>query len=246
MRNLSFLYEMQQRLQDSERLQRAAVDLSIETYGLEHDVTLVSLNGLGRVLRATGQLDDAERVFRDATDATRKLYGSESLELAHDAHNLATVLRERHQYEEAIELFREALAIRRRLLPQPDDVETGRTLQGLGLCLLETGRGPQAVPLLREALAIRIKAFGATHMSVALVQAGLGAAVASTGAYEEAERLLLPAWEMLGRGSAASLQPREREGIRRSLYQLYESWGKPDKAAEYVAVATSQPATARP
>ncbi|HVP73934.1 MAG TPA: serine/threonine-protein kinase [Phycisphaerales bacterium] len=240
MRNMAFIHAMQQRFEDAEKFDHRAVEMSIATFGMEDDITLISMQGWSRMLRELGRLEDAERVARDSLRVTRQLYGEDSVELGTDLHNLAVIRRDRGDPEEAIEFFTQALAVRRRTV-EPDSPDLSRTLSGLGLALIDVGRAAEAVPLLREALDVRIKAFGATHSSVSICKSSLGAALAKTDKLhdEEAERLLLEGWAVL-KGAPPAARA-SRDSTLQWLIEFYETRGRADEAAKYRAL---QPATA--
>ena len=70
----------------------------------------------------------------------------------------------------------------------------------------------------------------AGHWRTASTQIGLGTCLTRVGRYEEAERLLIEGYagmkESLGTAHSRTL------GARDALIELYESWDKPEKAAE--------------
>lgn len=242
-RNLSFIYEMQGRAQLAEDFNRRAVDMSIEQFGLEHEVTLISMQGWMRTLRGLGKLEESEKVARQSMEITAKLYGTDGNEYAHDLHNLAMVVRERGRPAEAIPMFQEALAIRRARL-DAGDIDLIRTMSGLGMSLVDCDRGAEAVPILREAAEHRLQQLGENHSSIPGMRTIYGVALVQAGDYEEAEGELLKALPHLGS------QPAMREKALQWLATLYQRWGRPEESEKYRAMltarATTQPVTTGP
>ena len=148
---------------------------------------------------------------------------------------------------EAEPLLREAVEIRRKTNPgaYPD---LGYCLTSLGWVLLEKGAPGQAEPLLREASAIIQKPFPHEspdnrekdwHAVWPRFQAMnlLGASLLGQREYAEAEPLLIRGYEGL-KSRETRLFPLVQKTVPEAaalLAQLYEAWGKPEKAAEWRA-----------
>jgi tetratricopeptide (TPR) repeat protein len=97
--------------------------------------------------------------------------------------------------------------------------------------LMEEGRFEEAAALLRGCLASRQKTLPEGHWLVADTMSRLGGAVASGGKFDQAEPLLLEGYAGMSDNRRVPLN-RKREAIER-LIQLYQSWDKPDRAAEW-------------
>ena len=122
------------------------------------------------------------------------------------------------------------------------DSTPGASLAAQSDTLLKEGRFQEAAASLRGCLAVRQKALPEGHWLIADTNSQLGAALAGEGKFAEAEPLLLEAYATLrdGRGVPAD---RTRAAVRR-IVQLYESWGKADRAAEWRARLQELPAEA--
>jgi len=107
----------------------------------------------------------------------------------------------------------------------------GESLIARSETLLREGRVEEAVSLLRGCLAIREKALPPGSWLVADARSRLGAALAHGGRHAEAEVLLLEAQAAMSEDRLCPAEYR-RQAIQR-VVELYESWGKPDQAAEW-------------
>src|SRR5262249_6556941 len=120
-------------------------------------------------------------------------------------------------------------------------------LASLGLRLLQQKKWIDAEPVLRECLALREKqepdawtTFNARSM--------LGEALNGQQKRDEAEPLLVQGYEgMKQRAAKIPLggRPRLAEALER-LVQLYDAWGKPDKATRWRRELESEKADAKP
>jgi Tetratricopeptide repeat len=79
---------------------------------------------------------------------------------------------------------------------------------------------------------------GESHPDVALTQTRLASMYQALGRYEDAERLLLPAY----RAYQATLGETHEitQGIIKQLVELYDAWGKRDSVEEWRARQSKQ------
>lgn len=87
---------------------------------------------------------------------------------------------------------------------------------------------------MREALAVRRKTLGDEHPAVGTALNNLGLLLKTMGDYEAAEPLLLQSHEALRSSHGAAHT--ETVAVLNRIIELYESWGKPDHAAEFRAM----------
>ena len=146
--------------------------------------------------------------------------------------NLAFLLHARGRLREAEPLFRETMKLRREKLPA-DHPSLADTLTQLGDLLVDDHRPREAEAFLEEAISIYRKAFPAGHLSTALAEIRSGICLADLGRFEEAEPRLLQGYAALPPGKdTASIK---RSKVRDRIAKLYEAWGHPEKAAEWLA-----------
>jgi hypothetical protein len=84
---------------------------------------------------------------------------------------------------------------------------------------------------LREAVAIRKQAYVNDHPRIAHATSLLGESLAAQGRHAEAEPLLVEGYEGLTAQRGAGHE--QTQEARRRLADLYEAWGKPERAAAY-------------
>ena len=129
-------------------------------------------------------------------------------------------------------MLQEALAIQRSLFGDVHE-EVANTLGNLATVNLAQPDYAAAEPLLRNALDISRTALGADHVQVGLFQRDLGATLMRLQRHVEAEEFLLRANSLL------QTELGDHQETRRTvswLVELYETWDKPDQAAEYRAL----------
>jgi eukaryotic-like serine/threonine-protein kinase len=148
--------------------------------------------------------------------------------------------------DRALPLHREAVADARHSLAS-DDPELAGALAALGDVLRKAQQHDEAEKILGECLAIREKkepddwrTFNTRSM--------LGGALLGQKKYDDAEALLLQGYEGMKQREAKI--PKEgkvrlTEALER-LLQLYDAWGKPEKAAEWRAKLVEQKAKTSP
>ena len=124
-------------------------------------------------------------------------------------------------------------------------MNTVKALAALGSNLIQQKKWAEAEPILRECLAIREKA-QPDDWNTFNTRSQLGGSLLGQKKYAEAEPLVLAGYEGVKAREAkipAPDKPRLSEAADR-LVQLYDVWGKTDKAAEWRA-KLAQPAPVR-
>jgi tetratricopeptide (TPR) repeat protein len=142
---------------------------------------------------------------------------------------LALVEEAKGNLDQAEDLWRRSLAAQRELLGN-DHRQPLITKSDLGCFLWRRGKLEEAESLLRVALERQRVIMGADHMRTRRTAYRLGSCLLSQGRYEDAEAFLLDAYEGPGTSRA------DRADALDSLIDLYDAWGKPEKAAEYRAL----------
>jgi hypothetical protein len=149
--------------------------------------------------------------------------------------SLASAYESLGRWADAEPLRREELA-RRRETAGPDSPALAADLAALGSNLLRQAKWAEAEPLLRECLTIREKAMP-EDWATSDARSLLGGALLGQKKYAEAEPLILSGYEGMKAREARIPppgKPRLTEAAER-LVNLYEAWGKQDKAAEWRA-----------
>jgi non-specific serine/threonine protein kinase/serine/threonine-protein kinase len=232
MNNLSGVLQDQGKLAEAESLQRQLLECSRHALSPEHPYSLAIASNLASLFVTLNKLAEAEMLLRECCETYRRTLGPEHRNTLRATNNLAVVLYRQGKLAESETLFREALQGRRKLLPEghPD---IANSLDGLGGLLFKRGKAAEAEPLLRECLAIRRRTLTKGHQEIAGTEGWLGSCLTTLGRYAEAEALLLNCFQTLTTAQGVS-KKRRQEALDR-IIQLYEAWGKPDKAAQWRA-----------
>jgi len=220
-------------LPDSEPLYRESLAINRKILGNEHERVAQSVNNFGMFLYRKGEYDEAEKLFREALEMNRRLLGAEHPEVSTNMNNLALVLRDKGSYEEAEEMFRQVLELDRKFLGE-NHPYIAITFNNLGALQVRKGAYGEAERSFREAISVFKKTFPDDHWQIANANSLLGGCLARLGRYGEAEKLLVKSYSLLKKQFGAS--HRRTVAALKRIIELYEAWGKPDKAEEYRAL----------
>jgi tetratricopeptide (TPR) repeat protein len=201
--------------------------------GPENPDTLVSMNGLAEVYTFQGQYAQAEALFAQVLAIQRRVLGAEHPNVLHTLSDLGSMYQRRGQYGLADAYTARALAGCRHALG-PDNPHTMASAADLALAYVSQGRFVPAEALARESLEFNRKNQPDDWQRYR-AESLLGTSWAGQKKYAEAEPLLLEGYQgMLVRKDRIALP--DRYHLDRShewLVQLYQAWGKPEKAAEW-------------
>ncbi len=230
MSNLANLLHATGEYEEAELLHRQTLALRRKLLGYDHVDVTTSLNSLAAILHEKGDYEAAEPLFREALKLRRKRLGQYHPRVAVPLTGLAVVLREKGDLEAAEATFRESLELHRRTLPEGHP-NTAHPLHWLGALLCDKGKHEEAEPLLREAIDLRRQGLPKGHWRTAMAENDLGACLTSLARFEEAEPLLINSYLVIDNKYGAG-----GERIQKALHrivELYEKWGRPDKAEPY-------------
>jgi tetratricopeptide (TPR) repeat protein len=182
------VYERTAQYRQAEEMQRTALAICREHFGLESPEVAAALNELGVTLMAGGKKLEAEQVCREALEIRRRLFGNENADVATSEDNLAHACNDDGKYMEAEGLIRGALATRRRLFGNESQAVID-SLRNLVFILGNTGKLVEAEATAREVLALRRKLLGSEHPSISGALYDLAWAAGANGKQKEAEDL---------------------------------------------------------
>ncbi len=217
-------------LEDSEPLYRESLAIRRKELGNEHAHVAQSLNNLGMFLYRKGDYDEAEELFREALEMNQRLLGTEHPEVSTNMNNLALVLRSKGSFEEAEEMFRQVLEMDRKFLGE-NHPYIAITLNNLGGLQVNKGAYEEAEKSFREAIVVFKKTFPENHWQIANVNSLLGGCLSKLERYGEAEKLLVDGYSIINKQFGAS--HRRTIAALKRVIELYDAWGKSDKAEEY-------------
>jgi serine/threonine-protein kinase len=237
MNNLAVMLHELGDYQGAEALSREALAMRRKLLGEEHPEVTSSLVNLASLLQDKGEYEEAEQLYRQALAMRRKLFGENQVRLTSTMSNLATLLAARGDYDGGEALQRQALAIQRKQLGE-DHRHVGTSLNNLATILCHKGQCAEAENLQQQAIAIYQKSLKPEHWMIQRSRSHLGDCLTKLKRYSEAEEQLLVAYAGLKavRGEQHALT---RKTVSR-LIELYEAWGKPDRAAPYRALPQAQ------
>ena len=115
--------------------------------------------------------------------------------------------------------------------------DTLTSANNLGSFYVAQGRYEEARVIFAEALTLAQANFPRAHFLVANLQARYGACLAGCKRFSEAEKHLTEGYSKLK--SVFGLVHQRTQRACSAIIDMYEAWGKPDKAASFRAVAAA-------
>jgi eukaryotic-like serine/threonine-protein kinase len=166
-------------------------------------------------------------------EARQRLLGSEHPDTLTSMTNLAILYRSEGKYEEGEALFVKALEVQRRVLGD-DNSDALDTMNALALLYMKQLKYARAEALLHQA----VNGYQGTGLNTwgrYNCESMLGASLAGQKKYAEAEGLLLSGYEGMVQREATIPAPSrfKVEQAGKWIVQLYQGWGKPEKATEW-------------
>ena len=167
-------------LEETEALQREAIEMFVRHLGPDHGYTGRAHNNLGITLKEKGDLEGAEREYATCVRIVKESFGERHPSIVPNLSNHADALIELGRLEEAEDILREAISISE----EADADPFYRTYAMLGLARVcgETDRWDQCEQLTVEAWELRKEAVGEGH------SAELEARILTAGVFSERGR----------------------------------------------------------
>ena len=188
---------------------------------------------MARVYCLRGEYAQAETLSKQTLEIQRRVLGPEHSSTLSTLSDVASMYQRQGKYSLAGTYAAQVLAGRRHAFGS-EQQETMSAAADLALAYLSQGKFAESVPLAHEAVETdrRIQPEGWEQFRA---ESLLGASLAGQKKYVEAEPLLLEGYQgMLARKihiDVPDVYPLKL--AHQWLVQLYETWGKPDKAAEW-------------
>ena len=240
MNNLAQVYQDEGKFAQAELLQRKGVEISSRVLGAVHPDTLIHMGNLAKLYRNQGKYAEAETLFHRVLETQRRVLGDDRPVTMTTMALLGSLEGYQGKYADAEQLLTRALESQRRILGN-EHRSTQNSLVWLGQVRLQQDKYVQAEANFREALNTYVKTNPDSWQRYNC-ESLLGASLAGERRYDEAEPLLLTAYEtMLQRRDKipAASQP-DLESAGTEIVRLYEDWGKPDQAAEWRSKLTAR------
>jgi tetratricopeptide (TPR) repeat protein len=231
--NLAGIYRDEGKYELAEPLLVRVLEVRQHVLGQDHPDALITMNNLGLLYVYQGNYQRAEPLLAKALDVRRRTLGQEHPDTLISTNNLALMYAYEHMDEKAEQLYLQVLDLQRRVLAREHPRRLA-TMNDLAALYIRTHKYAAAESLLRDALNHLSENSAGTWVRYNC-ESLLGASLAGQQKFAEAEPLLLSGYQgMLGRKTTIPWERRFAlsDGAER-IPEFYESWRKPEKAAEW-------------
>ena len=231
--NLSWILMQMNRLEEAEELGRSALETSLEALGEDARQTASATTILAGIVKRQGKLDEAEDLARQALRRWRKLDGPDATNSVAATRTLGVILLVRGKLDEADPLIREALQ-KFRSRWGDNHIQTLGGMTALGDLLARQEKLGEAERLRRRIVALADKNLSRRQELRWRSHLNYGSTLLKLERYDNAEKHLTRGHEAF----RDFMGPEHPLTLRATqlLVDLYTSWGKPEKAAEYQAL----------
>jgi len=231
MANLGFVYLIQGKYAQSETLLDQSLEIERRVSGPEHPDTISVMDSLAELYRAEGKFAQAETLYKQTVEVERRVFGAKDPNTLTSTGGLALTYYLQGKYPQAEDLYTQTLAERKH---SPSNSDTLDNMADLAVTYQAQGKFTLSETLAREAVEQnRTKRLEGWQRFFA--ESLLGASLAGQKQYADAEPLLLTGYQgMVARKDKIAVPDRYHlDWTRERLVQLYQAWGKPQKAAEW-------------
>ncbi len=233
MGSLSIIYTMEGRYAAAESLLMQALEAERRQAGPEHPNTLNYMDNLANVFGLEGKFEQAEQLFGATLATSARVLGKEHPATLAFVASCAIMYQREGKYALAETWAARALAGRRHALGS-DNPDTIASATDLALAYISQGKFAESEPPAREAVTF-FRSRQPDDWDRFRAESLLGASLAGQKKYAEAEPLALEGYQgMLARKAQTAVPDLPQlERACNWLVQLYEAWGKPEKAAAW-------------
>ncbi len=258
--NLASAYRESGRIADAIKLFETTLKQRESKLGADHPDTLISRNNLALAYRDAGRIDEAIKLFEATLKDRESKLGPDHPGTLRSRNNLALAYRAAGRTADALKMHEATLKQREAKLGA-DHPETLNSRYNLASAYRDAGRADDAIKLyeatlkqmeskLGELLACRCLArrekTQPDDWSAFNTRSQLGGTLVGQKKFAEAEPFILAGYEGMKAREAripATSKRRLTEAALR-VVELYEDWGKKDKAAEWRSKLAKFPAEA--
>ncbi len=219
-----------ERFDEAERAFERSLEIRQAALGDEHPLVAESLNSLALNAKSTGRFDRSRELYERTIAVQEAALGRDHGDLAPSLTGYAELLhRDLGDAESARPVFERVVELRIKNLGAEHSF-VALALHNLTRLLVEEEEYAEALPLLERALAICRDTHRPGHWITLNVLFWLTESLTHLERYEEAEPYALEAWSLFEQSSYFEAA---KAGGAEVLIDLYESWGKPEKADAY-------------
>jgi serine/threonine protein kinase/Tfp pilus assembly protein PilF len=230
MSNLGRTYRTQAKLSKAMENNLRLFEIYRRVEGEEGWYTIGTLAARATLFRQLGKLEEAEKQIYKVIEPRKRILGEEHPDTLRSMSEQGLILTALGKLDEAESIHRIVLELRLKILGE-DHFETLETMNSLADVLKKQNRSSEALQLMEKCIEIAGQNLTSVEKNEFRNRLELGKALTGLERYEEAEVQLQAAFELLQIGSNV-IYPE----VLLSLVDLYEAWGKPEKAAEYRAL----------
>jgi non-specific serine/threonine protein kinase/serine/threonine-protein kinase len=204
-------------------------------HGDDDPKTLSTMAELALIARAQDDIGEAERLYREILDGYRRAFGVDHARTLQAMNQLAWVIKDRgsEKLAEAEGLAREATSLGHSSLGE-DHRLTIMIADTLAAVLQMRGENQEAADMFDEVFMSARRTLGEERWFTTGSPPHYARALAALGRHTEAETFLLEVYE--GLRDLRGADHDSTQAAVTALIELYESWGKPEKAAQYRAL----------
>jgi len=232
--NLANVYASEGKYAQAEALHSQTLEIRRRAVGPEHPDTLISMESLADDYEYEGKHPQAEALLSRTLETERRVLPPEHPDILFVLADLGQMYQRQGKYDLAENYAEQVLAARRRVLGT-ENPDTVAAEADLALVYLAQGKFAASEPVARQALETEKKKIQPDNWQRYRAASLLGASLSGEKNYADAEPLLLEGYQgMLALKDRIDVPDRYHlELAHQWLVQLYQAWGKPDKATEW-------------
>jgi eukaryotic-like serine/threonine-protein kinase len=222
LRDLGLLLQRNGAYTEASELFDEAYEIAVPALGEVHPQVADLLNRIASIRYWLGDLEAADSIHQVSIALKRKVYGDAHLEITYGLNNLASVRRELGRFESADSLHREALEMVRGLVGE-EHAAYWTAYANRANTFTEARDCAASVPMHRAAIEGLRRTIPSALDRRAVQLTWLGECLVHVGEYEEAERVLVEAYQtLLPRGESDNFVMAAAENLR-TLYERLEA-----------------------
>jgi eukaryotic-like serine/threonine-protein kinase len=212
----------------AEILASVAYDFAYEVHGRMHEYTVFVIATLADILETTHQDEQAIAYYLEALAIAREADNEAHPFVSSVKYHLAKAYELKEQFDDAEPMYRQALVGFTSAYGE-DTQHSINALTSLGGMLWKSGKSTEGEEMLRRAILLCDRADDPSESLRALVRLKLGIRLISASRLLEAESMLIEAYDLSPIPDVNAPSKLRRQCVK-SLVNLYEQWGKQDKA----------------
>ena len=227
MQALAIVHTRAGRAEEAIPLYAEALAIIEREFGRQHTRAAAILSSMGALQLRLGNHQAAIDDLEEALEIRRSLYGDDHAAMGTSWFNVAQAYYEAGRLADGRGAYERALAIRVPMLGE-NHVSVANTRYNFGYSLARHDHDDEAAVEQLERAAAAYRAIGGeAYPTLDGVTVELAAALGRLGRWEQAETRLLERYRW------AESQGADTEALRDALVELYEGWGKPERAAPF-------------